>query len=210
MTWRSPDTYHLAGHGRGTATLKFYEGRDILLLLLVYGLRRGEVLGLSWHDVDLEEGVIRIRQQLLRASGRLQLGPVKTAAGRRELPLFGIARDALIAQADMQVIGTRYEWTQHELVFTTSTGRPIEPRNLARSFGRIIEAAGLRPIRLHDLRHTTAMLLKNLGVPPRDTMEILGHARIAITMEIYTAADDASRREAVSKLDGLLSGRSPQ
>lgn len=65
----------------------------------------------------------------------------------------------------MQVIGTRHEWTSHELVFTTNTGRPVEPRNLARSFERITEAAGLRPIRLHDVRHTTATLLKNLGVP---------------------------------------------
>jgi len=178
-----------------------------LVLLIVYGLRRGEVLGLSWRDVDMEEGVIRIRQQLLRASGRLQLGPVKTAAGRRELPLLGVARDVLTAQADMQVIGAQQDWTQHELVFTTSSGRPIEPRNLGRSFERITEAAGLRPIRLHDLRHTTATLLKNLGVPPRDTMEILGHARIAVTMEIYTAADDGSRREAIGKLDDLLGER---
>jgi integrase len=58
-----------------------------LVLLLVYGLRRGEVLGLSWQGVDLEQGVIRIRQQLFRVSGRLQPGPVKTAAGRRDLPL---------------------------------------------------------------------------------------------------------------------------
>jgi integrase len=68
----------------------------------------------------------------------------------------------------------------------------------------VCRQAGLRPIRLHDLRHTTATLLKQLGVPPRDTMEILGHSRIAVTMEIYTAADDASRRDAIGKLNGLF------
>ena len=175
------------------------------VLLLVYGLRRGEVLGLSWRDVDTGNGVIRIRQQLVRAGGRLRLGPVKSAAGRRELPLIGIANDVLGKQADMRIVGSLpNEWTAHELVFMTRTGRPVEPRNLARSFDRIITRAGLRPIRLHDLRHTTATLLKNLGVPPRDTMEILGHARIAVTMEIYTSGDGTSRRDAIGKLSQLL------
>lgn len=175
------------------------------VLLLVYGLRRGEVLGFSWHDVDLERGVLRIRQQLLRARGRLQLGPVKTNAGRRDLPLLGVARSVLLQHAELKVLGTAsHEWTPHDLVFTTRTGRPVAPRNLARSFHRIIASYGLRPIRLQSLRRTTATLLKDLGVPPRDTMEILGHARIAVTMEIYTGADDASRRGALTKLSALF------
>ena len=131
------------------------------VLLLVYGLRRGEVLGLSWHDVDLEHGVLRIHQQLLRARGRLQLGPVKTNAGRRDLPLLGVARSVLLQHAELKVLGSAsHEWTAHDLVFTTRTGRPVEPRNLARSFHRIIASYGLRPIRLHSLRRTTATLLQ--------------------------------------------------
>ncbi len=119
--------------------------------------------------------------------------------------MLGIARDALTWRASLRVIGaTSHEWTARDMVFTTRTGRPVEPRNLARSFQRIIASSGLRPIRLHDLRHTTATLLKDLGVPPRDTMEILGHSRIAVTMEIYTAADNVSRREAIDKLNALF------
>jgi integrase len=57
---------------------------------------------------------------------------------------------------------------------------------------------------VHDLRHTTATLLKELNVPARDTMEILGHSRIAVTLEIYTAADNASRRDAIERLNGLF------
>jgi integrase len=180
------------------------------VLLLAHGLRRGEVLGLSWRDVDLERGVLSIRQQLLRAGGRLQLGPVKTSAGRRDLPLLGVARSALLQHSELKVLGAAsHEWTAHDLVFTTRTGRPVEPRNLARSFHRIVASHGLRPIRLHSLRRTTATLLKDLGVPPRDTMEILGHARIAVTMEIYTGADEASRRAALSKLSALF-GTDPE
>jgi integrase len=102
------------------------------------------------------------------------------------------------------------EWTSEALVFTTAHGRPIEPRNLARSFERIVQAAGLRPIRLHDLRHTTASLLKKLGVPARDAMVILGHSRISVTLEIYMHVDEESRRDAVGRIDRLLSGPAPR
>jgi integrase len=180
------------------------------VLLLVCGLRRGEVLGLSWRDVDFEHGIVRIRQQLVRAGNRLHIGPVKTAAGRRELPLLGLARDALASHAEMRLIGgTVTEWTSYELVFATRTGHPIEPRNLARSFKRITTRAGLRPIRLHDLRHTTATLLKNLGVAPRDAMEILGHSRISVTLEIYTDGDEDTRRRALKRLSEQLGRAQP-
>jgi integrase len=178
------------------------------VLMLVYGLRRGEVLGLSWHDVDFGEGAIRVRRQLVRVGGQLHLGPVKTRAGARELPLLGIAREVLIEQEGRRILGGRLnEWSTEALVFTTANGHPVEPRNLGRSFERIVQAAGLRKIRLHDLRHTTASLLKKLGVPARDAMVILGHSRISVTLEIYTHVDEESRRDAVIRMDQLLSVR---
>lgn len=181
------------------------------VLMLVYGLRRGEVLGLSWQDVDFDEGLIRIRRQLVRVGGRLHLGPVKTRAGARELPLLGIAHEALVEQENRRVLGgCPNEWTCEDLVFTTVNGQPVEPRNLGRSFERIVQAAELRTIRLHDLRHTTASLLKKLGVPARDAMVILGHSRISVTLEIYTHVDEESRREAVGRIDHLLSARIKQ
>ena len=108
----------------------------------------------------------------------------------------------------MQVIGGPHRaWARHELVFTTGSGHPVEPRNLARSFHRIAKAEGLPPIRLHGLRHTTATLLKTLGVPARDAMGILGHSRVAVTLEVYTDADDPSRKEAIDRISRLLNGR---
>jgi integrase len=95
-------------------------------------------------------------------------------------------------------------WQDNGLVFTTKTGRPIEPRNLVRSFHRICSGHGLRVIKVHHLRHTTATLLKNLGVPARDAQLILGHSRLAVTQEIYTHEDRQAQHDALAKLSDAL------
>jgi integrase len=89
-------------------------------------------------------------------------------------------------------------------VFTTRTGRPVEPRNLVRSFRRICGGNQLRVVALHYLRHTAATLLKNLGVPARDTQIILGHSRLAVTLEIYTHEDRQAQRDALKKISDAL------
>ena len=177
------------------------------VLLTLYGLRRGESLGIRWSDVDFDTGTIHIRQQLLRVRGQLILGPVKTQAGQRDLALLDLARDALLEQvarqAEYQVaMGTA--WPDTDLVFTTRTGRPVEPRNLIRSFRRICEANKVRIIKVHHLRHTVGSLLKDLGVPARDAQAILGHTRISTTLEIYTNVDGDARRDALTRLHSLL------
>ncbi|MER5423071.1 site-specific integrase [Streptosporangium roseum] len=177
------------------------------MLLLLYGLRRGEALGLRWVDVDFDEGHLNVRRQLVRVGKELHHGPVKTRAGNRSLPLLGVVREVLVIQRDGQKIlkeEAGKNWADTGLVFTTRSGKPIEPRNLARSFARLVAAHGLRSIRVHDLRHTAASLLKKQGVAPRDAMEILGHSRIPVTMEIYTHGDGESRQEALNKVNGLF------
>ena len=95
-------------------------------------------------------------------------------------------------------------WPDTDLVFTTRTGRPVEPRNLIRSFRRICEANKVRIIKVHHLRHTVGSLLKDLGVPARDAQAILGHTRISTTLEIYTNVDGEARRDALTRLHSLL------
>jgi len=183
------------------------------VLLLVYGLRRGEALGLRWRDIDEDDGEIRIRQQIQRVSGELRLGPIKTSAGRRDLPLLPIASDALVMRRETQATdrdALGRAWQDNGLVFTTRTGRPVEPRNLVRSFRRICTAHGLRPIAVHHLRHTTATLLKKLGVPARDAQIILGHSRLAVTLEIYTHEDRQAQREALGKISDALGRDDPR
>jgi integrase len=177
------------------------------VLLILYGLRRGEVLGLRWQDIDFGAGTIRIEQQVQRVGGEMHIGPVKTRAGKRKLPLLQLARQALAAQSITQA---RYRaemgsaWPDTDLVFTTRTGRPIEPRNLVRSFRRICETKHVRLIKVHHIRHTVASLLKALGVPARDAQVILGHSRMAVTLEIYTHTDDEAQLDALTRLHNLF------
>jgi integrase len=137
----------------------------------------------------------------------MHIGPVKTRAGKRNLPLLKLARQALAAQS---IIQARYRaemgsaWPDTDLVFTTRTGRPIEPRNLVRSFRRICEANHVRLIKLHHIRHTVASLLKALHIPARDTQVILGHSRMAVTLEIYTQTDDEAQLDALTRLHNLF------
>jgi integrase len=165
------------------------------------------VLGLRWHDVDQEDNEVHVRQQIQRVNGELRIGPVKTAAGRRDLPLLALASEALAIRSNAQA-ADRSElgraWQDTGLIFTTKTGRPIEPRNLVRSFQRICSAHGLRVIKVHHLRHTTATLLKNLGVPARDAQLILGHSRLALTQEIYTHEDRQAQHDALTKISAAL------
>jgi integrase len=177
------------------------------VLLIFYGLRRGEALGLRWDDIDFDTGTIQIRQQLQRIGGQLLMSPVKTRAGERNLPLLDVARQALKLQAERQAayrtdMGSA--WPVTGLVFTTRTGRPVEPRNLVRSFRRICDSNKIRIIKVHHLRHTVGSLLKDLGVPARDAQTILGHTRITTTLEIYTDTDEEARRDALTRLHGLL------
>lgn len=172
------------------------------VLLVLYGLRRGEVLGLRWQDADFARNEIRVRQQVLRVGGELRQGPVKTKAGRRDLPLLIIARTALLFQRSAQ--RANKSMGHNDLIFTTSSGLPIEPRNLARSFRRICEQHGLRVIKLHHLRHTAATLLKDQGVPARDAQLILGHANISTTQEIYQHGSAETRRAALQQVEQLF------
>ncbi|PSK82251.1 phage integrase family protein [Murinocardiopsis flavida] len=131
---------------------------------------------------------LSIRRQVQRGDGALALVDVKTRAGRRTLPLLPWARDALIEQAGRQADGKRSagdRWHEMGLVFTNRTGGPLQLRDLSRTFERLVEKTKVRPIRLHDLRHSVASLLKRSKVAPRDAMQILGHSRISVTIEIY-------------------------
>ncbi|MET9222819.1 site-specific integrase [Streptomyces sp. NPDC003300] len=167
------------------------------LLIALYGLRRGEAIGLRWGDIDLVRRELHIRQQVFRAGGEVQQGPVKTQAGRRDLPLVTVVAEALALHREEQS-----SISDADLIFTSSSGRPIEPYNFTRAFQFICARHKLRRIKLHHVRHTAATVLKNLGVPARDAQLILGHSHVSITQQIYQHDTMDSRRDALKSMEG--------
>ncbi|MGW0566173.1 tyrosine-type recombinase/integrase [Streptomyces tauricus] len=179
------------------------------VLAIAMGLRRGEIIGLRWSDLDLENRVLYVRQQTQRRRGVLYDDDPKSRR-RRVVPLPALCIAPLRwhrmrQSAARAKAGER--WQESAYVFTTRTGRQVEPRNVYRSFTRVAESAGLRVIRLHDARHGTATLLTAAGVAPRVVMEILGHSQISITMDVYTHVVQDTQREAISHMDRLLKRR---
>ncbi|MFI1362899.1 tyrosine-type recombinase/integrase [Streptomyces griseochromogenes] len=181
------------------------------VLAIAMGLRRGEIIGLRWSDLDLENRVLYVRQQTQRRRGVLYDDDPKSRR-RRAVPLPALCIAPLrwhrMRQAAARAKAGE-QWPDSDYVFTTRTGRPVEPRNVYRSFTRVARSAGLRVIRLHDARHGTATLLTAAGVAPRVVMEILGHSQISITMDVYTHVVQDTQREAMSHMDRLLRKRRP-
>ncbi|MGY0025199.1 tyrosine-type recombinase/integrase [Streptomyces sp. YJ-C3] len=175
------------------------------------GLRRGELLGLRWSDMDLHEGVLTVRQALQRVGGELLIVAPKTQRSARRVALPSECVTALRAQraqqiADKKAAGDAWKGTGHGLVFTTRNGTPIEPRNLNRSFEVLCARAGVRKVRFHDLRHTCASLLHEQGADARMIMEVLGHSSIRVTMDIYTFVRLESQRSAFDRVGDALRG----
>jgi integrase len=179
----------------------------LYVVALYLGLRKGEVLGLKWEQVDLEHRTLSVVGALQEIRGKLQIVKPKTKKSIRTLPLPGAVvqalRDHRLNQAETQLRagGT---WTKSDFVFTTSKGTPINPSNLTRSFHALLKKAGLPQMPFHNLRHTCASLLASQGVSQRVAMEILGHSDIRLTQNIYTHVYDPSKREAVDAMDRLL------
>jgi integrase len=164
---------------------------EALYVLAVHtGMRQGEMLALKWEDVDLENAVVRVRRTLTRSGGRFSLGDTKTKKSRRTIHLTEAAVQALrrhlACQMEyMQCLGDLYK--DQGLIFTTDTGKTINPSNLRqRSFAPLLKQARLPKIRFHDLRHTCATLLFSRNVHPKYVQELLGHASISITLDTYS------------------------
>lgn len=179
----------------------------LLVVFAVLGMRRSEVLGLQWRDVDLSEGALMVRRGLQRVDGQLQLLPTKTVRSRRTIPLPECVARALrihrAAQDDERCeLGDR--WPQSGHVFTRPIGTPIDPANCTKLVQAACKSAGLRKVRLHDFRHGYVSVLLSVGVPPRTTMEIVGHSTMDMTMNVYGHVTLDDKKEALDRLAVLI------
>ena len=170
--------------------------------------------GLTWHDVDLSDGRVHVRQTLHWATHKRtwSLAEPKTERSRRSLDLATITLVALEEHRLRQNMETNLAsslWEQHGFVFTTPIGRPLESANVGHTFHRILERAGLRRQRFHDLRHGAASLLLSQGASLREIMEILGHSQIGLTANLYTHLTPAMKKEGAARMDAVLAGLRP-
>ena len=194
------------------------------MLAISLGLRRGEVLGLSWADVDLELRHVRVPQQMerrryrhgcedptrcdgrpskcpKRRDGGLVLAELKTRQSKRTLPMPAPMIEALRRHRQAQLKARIYagsERQESELVFTPVTGRPIDPSDHSVHWVKFLEGAGVRPARLHDARHAAATLLLVQGVDQRVVMEMLGWTSPTMTARyqhvVPELVEEANRR----------------
>ncbi|WP_299444934.1 site-specific integrase [uncultured Phycicoccus sp.] len=171
--------------------------------LLTLGLRRGEMLGLAWEDVDLEQGEALIAWQVQRVDHSLLRRHTKTPSSDAPLPLPEIAVSALerhrVEEARRQLAAGDM-WGDCGLVFTSRLGDPVDPRNFHRDFKLRAAEAGVLVVPIHSTWRTCASLLVALDVHPRVAIAVLRHSRIALTMEIYSQVSSTSTREALKSL----------
>ncbi|MCZ7433247.1 tyrosine-type recombinase/integrase [Streptomyces sp. WMMC1477] len=177
-------------------------------LALHTGLRKGELLGLRWEDLDLAGGTASIRRTLQRTnSGGLTALPTKTQSSERRIALPTPCLRSLEQHRDRQLqerdaAGTG--WKDSGYVFTRTDGAPIEGSTLTRHFNTLLHQARLRRIRFHDLRHSTATLLLEQGVELVVIKELLGHAHIGVTATVYAHVRLRLQRDAIDLLGYAL------
>lgn len=198
---------------RAAVRHRMYAG---FLLALILGLRRAEVRGLRWQDVDLEQRIVHVRKQRqrIKVPGRAMVETEYAPKGKGRKKRQGAIGLPLVlveplraqrAHQDWQRAAAGTTWTETGLVFTQPDGRAMNQDALHSSFKRLTTRLGLRPIRLHDLRHGASTMLADTGAKPHETQAIMGHSAVDTTMSVYTHAALQAQREALDRVGDLLS-----
>ena len=177
-----------------------------IILATHYGLRRGEILGLRWCDIDFEENTISIVNTRVRVSTDVEKQP-KNEASRRTFPLIASVKEHLLkvkAQQEENRRVMREAYVDSDYVYVWDNGQLPDIGYLNRALTKVLKANGLRHIRLHDLRHSTASYLNKLGFTPKEIQIWLGHSDISTTMNIYTHIDIGMKVGIAEKINTLF------
>jgi integrase len=199
--WTDADAERFLNHVRDNRLFPMWR------LVLSTGMRRGELCGLRWRDVDLKAGIVEIVSTRVVADV-VVTGEPKTKAGSRVVSLDATTVAAISAwrkkQAEERLLAGA-GWRDHGLVFVDPQGVPPHPETVTRWWREAIARAGVPAIRLHDARHTAATLMLRAGVPVKVVSQRPGHADVAVTMRIYqhvTAQHDQNAADVIGKLLG--------
>ncbi|MFC1932159.1 tyrosine-type recombinase/integrase [Chloroflexota bacterium] len=176
--------------------------------LLYTGLRRGELLALRWRNLDLESASLRVVETAYKlGDGRYMIKEPKTAQSCRTVTLSPSMVELFkVYRTDQELLRIQLgvSLDDDDFVFIRPDGSPINPNAVTLAFRRIINKAGLKDLRIHDLRHTHASLMLTAGVHPKVVSERLGHANIGITLDIYSHVLPGLQEAAAEKFDMIF------
>jgi len=177
-------------------------------LAITTGMRQSELLALKWSDINWERNYISVGRQLLRKyKNRDFYASLKTRSGKRTISI-GISTIQKLRghQRNQSALKTRTEehWQDNDLVFPSNAGTPMHQRNLLRLFKKILNESGLREIRFHDLRHTSASMMLNNGISPIIVAKRLGHSKVSITLDTYGHLIPEMQQESANYIDNLI------
>jgi integrase len=178
-------------------------------LAALTGMRRGEVLGLRWGDVDLDGARVAVRRTLVTVGYRVEMSEPKTAQGRRSIDLDPTTVTVLKghrAQQAEERLAWGPQWADGGWVFTQESREPVHPDTFSKTFDRLVKRAGLPRIRLHDLRHTNVAHSLAAGVPVKVISERVGHSTTAFTQDVYGHVIPGMGKEAAAKVAALVFG----
>jgi integrase len=179
----------------------------LAVLVMTTGMRKGEAMALRWVDVDLDEGTVRVAGTLKRAKGRWWIDTPKTAAGKRAIPVEGWVVESLREHRRHQAeerLALGPDWADHDFVFTTPIGTPLDGRNVTRWWHGVCASAGIERRRFHALRHSVATWLAEEGEPLEVIGERLGHSSHAVTVDIYLRVGERAKHQASTTLGRVL------
>ncbi len=180
----------------------------ILTLAVTTGMRRGELLGLHWQDIDFERGSLQVRRTMNRISGHgLRETEPKTAQSRRNIVLPQFVVEVLKehrARQREECLQAGDAWKDHDLVFSTRRGGFLDPTYLLERFQKLLDEASLPHMRFHELRHSAATMLLSMGINAKVVQELLGHSTISMTLGTYSHVLPGMQRDAMDGLDDFF------
>lgn len=190
------------------AATKGHPYEALFYLALITGLRKGELLGLMWTDIDWQKGFLKVERQLQQANwSSAVLVPTKTKSGRRQIKLGkgGLAMlEAHRQKQEAQRIHAGDGWKENGMIFTTSIGTYIDQTKVSREFKHILQGAGLPDIRFHDLRHTSISILLDIGTPVNTVQRRAGHSKASVTTDIYGHVMAHSQDAAAENIEEIV------
>ena len=185
-----------------------------MLLAAYYGLRRSEVLGIKWSNIDFENGTIRIAHKVVeqKVDGKYQTvghDKMKTESSNRMLPLMkkvalALRRLKLHQDEQRRLCGNSYVHEYDDYVCVNEIGQLLRPNYVTAKFSELLKENGLKHIRYHDLRHSCASLLLANGVPMKEIQEWLGHSNYRTTADVYSHLDFSSKEHSAEIISHVL------